>query len=158
LQSSPPVRRVAELGVVRRLITSPVKPSFLSALSGWFAGSVSFVLAWGLTEGARDFHEWLGLLLIAAIYSAPMVLAVWLIALWPLYVRVPASSPLWHPAVCILSGAAAGAHIYVLVFRFAFGFPPHSFRAFPHLIVGAVVGAVTCAVGVRFKRNEPNVA
>ena len=92
-------------------------------------------------------QSWPGYALMGALYSAPVILVVWLVMLWPLYVRVPAGSILWHPSLCIGGGCVAGVALYYLLVRFIFRFPAYAAGSLAHLSVGAAVGAVTCATG-----------
>lgn len=135
----------------------PVKRSLISAISGWIAGSLAFGVAMGSADQVA-LQNWPGYSLIGAFYSAPVIFIVWLAALWPLYVRVPARSVLWHPTVCIGGGCAKGAALYYLLLRFIFCYPAYATTSYMHLAVGAAVGAVTCATGYLLKHREPNAA
>jgi hypothetical protein len=142
-----------------------VKSSLLSALAGWLAGAIAFPLAELIQPSYMlngvpqrlPLSELFGLPIIAAFYSAPIILLVWLCVLWPMYRLVPRDSLLWRPALCIVSGALVGAGLYYICGRYLLGFGADFARSIPQLAVGAVVGAVTCAVGVSLKTREQNV-
>jgi hypothetical protein len=139
-----------------------VKSSLLSAVAGWLAGVVAFPLAEFIKPSYAlngipqrlPLVDLLGSAVVAAIYSAPAILAVWLLLLWPLYRIVPIKSVLWRPAICISCGAVAGAVLYYICGHYIFGFSADFARSIPQPAVGAAVGAVTCAVGARLKHRE----
>ena len=131
-----------------------MKNSFLSTLAGWLAGAITFGMVGGRLAGG-DGPGWT---LVSALYSAPFVLVVWLVCLWPLYVFVPSRSFAWRPLICVPAGALAGALLYFGVVGSAFDWQLRGYFATRHVFVGAVVGAVTCAVGVALHRRDTRAA
>jgi hypothetical protein len=99
-----------------------MKPSLLSASAGLAAGALTEMFVFAPFEAGFHISAWAGYVVIAMLYGAPLVGAVWLLFLWPLYARVPVTSILWSPAVCISAGAVAGGALYFisswLIFRF----------------------------------------
>jgi hypothetical protein len=78
------------------------------------------------------------------------VLPIWLFVLLPLYVLLPRSSRLWHPALCTVCGAITGAAILSAYFALAAGGAFDLLYIF--LPIGVVVGGVTCFVGAATAR------
>jgi len=118
------------------------------------AGALTEMFVFAPFEAGSRISWWLGYVVIALLYGAPLVAAVWLFVLWPLYVRVPATSILWSPPVCISAGAVAGGALYFISLWLIFRFPSVVLLSFQHLPIGMVVGGVTCAVACYFKRGE----
>lgn len=82
-------------------------------------------------------------------------LPVWLVALLPLSLFVPRSSPLWSWPVCTVCGAIAGALVVAVVFPLpGRGIAPEIW--FPYTL-GAIIGAITCFVGslTRHRFEQP---
>ncbi|MEY2549760.1 MAG: hypothetical protein QOD64_2342 [Verrucomicrobiota bacterium] len=132
-----------------------MKHSLLSALAGWIAGAVAFgFVADRLSQPSASAPGWI---CVGALYSAPIVLLLWLAALWPLYVRVPARSTLWRPLVCVPAGALAGALLYFAVVGPALDWRPKAYFSTLHVFVGVAVGAVACGVGCTLKRRDTRV-
>jgi len=149
-----PTPPVAELGVVRRLATRPVKQSLISAALGLIAGALTLMFYFAPSEIGPRITEWPMYFGMAILYGAPLVLGVWLLILWPLYSRIPATSVLWRPTVCIPLGAVSGILLYFALLRLVFQLPSNAWRSPGHILVGIIVGAVTCAFGCRFKHHE----
>lgn len=131
-----------------------MKKSLASAVSGLAAGAFTLTVSFAPSEVGWRIGDWISYFVITFIYGAFPVIAVWLCVLWPLYVRLPRNSVLWHPLPCISIGAAAGATLYILFLTYVLRFPRDAVLAVGHLLAGIVVGAVTCAVGCYLKHNE----
>ncbi|PYJ55467.1 MAG: hypothetical protein DME82_07090 [Verrucomicrobia bacterium] len=76
------------------------------------AGALTEMFVFAPFEAGSRISWWLGYVVIALLYGAPLVAAVCLFVLWPLYVRVPVTSILWSPVVCISAGVVAGCALY----------------------------------------------
>ena len=72
-------------------------------------------------------------------------LPVWFLALVPLALFVPPSSPLWSPPICTACGAVVGA--LVVAVRFPVPGPGIAPQIWFPYALGAVVGGITCFVG-----------
>lgn len=118
-----------------------MKSSLLSAIAGWVAGIIASPLAEFIqpSYALNGVPQHLALVdlfasaMVAAIYSSPAILAVWLLLLWPLYRIVPIKSILWRPAVCISCGAVVGAVLYYICINYIFGFARISHALFRNL-------------------------
>lgn len=119
--------------------------SFISALAGWAVGVVAVVIFSGilLNGNAPSFA------LIVGLFSAPVILLVWLILLWPLYGLVPRSSILWQPSVCVVCGVVAGGLLATSLFR------TYISDYAPFLLAAPLIGGVTCAVGCKLHGLAP---
>ena len=131
-----------------------MKQSLISATLGHIAGALTLMFYFAPSEIGSRVGEWPVYFVMASLYGAPFVLAVWLLILWPLYRRVPEMSVLWHPAVCIPLGTVAGTLLYFVLLRVVFQFPTSVLLSPGHLLAGAMVGAVACATGCHFKHRE----
>ena len=139
-----------------------MKSSLISALCGWITAAFAFSIAefiqptyaLGGVPVRPHVGEIPGLFIVAALYSAPFILAVWLLLLWPLYRFTRSTSLLWRPAICIASGVIAGAILYSS-FLFYLVQSPLSFAvSLRQLAIGGAVGGVTCAVGVYLRLRD----
>ena len=131
-----------------------MKPSLLSAAAGLMAGALTEMFVFAPFEAGSRISWWLGYVVIALLYGAPLVAAVWLFVLWPLYVRVPVTSILWSPVVCISAGVVAGCALYFISLWLIFRFPSAVLLSFQHLLISMVVGGVACTVACYFKHSE----
>ena len=131
-----------------------MKQSLLSVTLGHIAGALTLMFYFAPSEIGPHMADWPVYFVMTFLYGAPLVLGVWLLVLWPLYRCVPATSALWHPAVCIPLGAAVGALLYFMLLKAIFQFPSTALLSPGHLLAGAVVGAITSACGCRFKHHE----
>ena len=134
-----------------------MKQSLWSAAVGLVAAAFTMMVVFAPSEAPR-LAEWPGYVVIGIMYGAPLVAVVWLLLLWPLYVLVPTRSVLWQPLVCIPAGAFAGGLLYVLLVWLILRWPLQTLLSYRHVLIGLVAGAVTCAVGYRFKAHEHQLA
>lgn len=80
--------------------------SFLSAVAGWLALTLT-QYAHSLFQPPDESYWWP----LYPIFCIPFIVVVWLVALLPLYLQVPAHSLLWRWPVCTAGGATAGTLI-----------------------------------------------
>ena len=78
--------------------------------------------------------------------TAAVALPIWALILLPVYVLLPRRSVLWRPVVCTMLGGVAGAVIAFLA-MFLLGGLETVAGLWICLIIGIVVGAVTCWFG-----------
>ena len=119
--------------------------SALSALVGWLTLTCVLVVGTifeGLLRVRASPYEWEGCVIMSVV-GFGFVFVTWLIVLVPLYLCVPARSPLWHWCICTLSGACAGAFIMSAFF----GFGTRESGIAPTVILAAITGGATCLFG-----------
>jgi hypothetical protein len=120
--------------------------SAVAVFVGCSVGAIATLLL-GDFVGLSDFH---GEELISALnsrFEALVVIAfpVWALALLPLYVFLPRRSPLWRKDLCTVLGAVSGAAIALGLILL--GDLNALLALWIFVVVGAIVGAVTCFFG-----------
>lgn len=114
--------------------------SLVHSLASAFAGWVTAVVI-GIISGVV-FGGW-GFFLFAfavGLVSAPHILLVWLVLLWPLSYWIPRASMMWRPIVCVPCGVLAGGLLIC--------WENHGGGDEQWLILTAgTIGGVTCYVG-----------
>lgn len=124
--------------------------SLLAALAGQCAGAVALLLfGGGLFWGFPPVT-----FLIIFLANAPVLLAVWLALLWPLYALLPRSGVLWRPRVGVSFGLVAGG-LLMLAAAPLYGSTLRQLSPHAYYYVGPITGAVTAAVMCHFKAVEP---
>ena len=121
-------------------------PSLLSAVVGWASGVVVAAFL-----GFPYIGSMLLFAVLVGLYSAPVILLIWVFSLWPLYTFVPRSSVFWRPMVCVVCGMTAGG-LLEAADLLLFG----EWELSALLLAGPLIGGVTCAAGCRFNTREPD--
>jgi hypothetical protein len=126
--------------------------TLIAVFAGWFAGVLGVaVIAFSGIGGAQRDAALEGIL-VTAFYMWLFIIPVWVVALIPLYLFIPPSSPLWRPYICTGLGAVAGLAIVAILTRADMAVEMWSFY-----ILAAIVGGVTCLTGVLTRaRFGPN--
>ena len=134
-----------------RSIAKQILGTVVAVLSGWFAAML-FLEAIALIQLLQQPHYivpdalWVAPITVS-IVMAYFVIPVWLFLLIPLYLFVPASSPLWRLPVCSACGLVAGLVIIALWLRGLPGIGGVAPEAWSLYVIAAIVGSVTCFIG-----------
>lgn len=121
--------------------------SFVSVTAGWAGGLIVLAAFW-LVLSLRSENVWAEVSSGVVVYSAVIggfAISVWLVILLPLYVLLPDTSPLWRTRVCTALGIIAGGGIVLAYLLIGGGI--FALFLWPLVVVGAVVGGVTCLFG-----------
>jgi hypothetical protein len=134
-----------------RSIAKQILGTIVALLSGWFAAML-FLEAIAIIQLLQQPHSivpdalWVAPITVG-IVMAYFIIPVWFFLLIPLYLFVPASSPLWQLPVCSACGLVAGLAIIALWLRGVPGVGGIAPEAWSLYVIAAIVGGVTCFTG-----------